>query len=166
MKYRKLSLEELEELKDDFVRFLASNQITAPDWDNLKNEDPEKAGALIDLFSDMVFEQVLARATYLEYRTPHDLKTFHCLPDKILMLGLMVDEGAGIDFTKNQDPAEMSVLLQSSGASLKLYSAEKSYTGSREEELFRMIEHGCLISREGEMYKLLDELKNGISTKS
>ncbi|MFZ2900709.1 MAG: DUF6495 family protein [Saprospiraceae bacterium] len=166
MKYRKLSLEELEELKDDFVRFLASNQITATDWERLKNDDPDNAGALIGLFSDMVFEQVLARATYLEFRTPHDLKTFHCLPDKILMLGLMVDEGAGIDFSKNQNAAEMSALLQSAGASLKLYSAEKNYTGSREEELFRMLEHGCLISREGEMYKLLEELKNGISTKS
>lgn len=166
MKYRKLSLEELEELKDDFVRFLASNQVTASDWERIKNDDPEKTGALIGLFSDLVFEQVLARATYLEYRTPQDLKTFHCLPEKIIMLGLMVDEGAGIDFTKNQGAAEMSALLQSSGASLKLYSAEKSYTGSREEELFRMIEHGCLISREGEMYKLLDELKNGIAKKS
>lgn len=166
MKYRKLSLEELEELKDDFVRFLASNQVTAPDWERIKNDDPEKTGALIGLFSDLVFEQVLARAAYLEYRTPQDLKTFHCLPEKIIMLGLMVDEGAGIDFTKNQDAAEMSALLQSSGASLKLYSAEKSYTGSREEELFRMMEHGCLISRGGEMYKLLEELKNGIAKKS
>lgn len=166
MKYRKLSLEELEELKDDFVRFLASNQVTAPDWEKLKTNDPDKAGTLIGLFSDMVFEQVFTRATYLEYRTPHDLKTFHCLPDKILMLGLMVDEGAGIDFTKNQDPAEMSALLQSSGASVKLYSAEKSYGIPREEELFNMVEHGCLISRGGEMYKLLEELKSGISMKS
>jgi hypothetical protein len=166
MKYRNLSIEELEEVKDDFVRFLASNQITAPDWERLKNSDPDKAATLIGLFSDMVFEQVLASATYLEYRTPYDLKTFQCLADKILMLGIMVEEGAGIDFSKNQDPAEMSALLQSSGASLKLYTAEKGYTGSREEELFRMLEHGCLISREGEMYKLLEELKNGISTKS
>lgn len=163
MKYRNLGLEELEELRDDFIRFLASNQITAPDWEKLKNADPEKAGELIGLFSDLVFEQALSRAEFLEYKTPSDLKTFHCLPGKILMLGLMVDGDAGIDFTKNQDPAEMSAKLRSSGASLKLYSAEKAYAGSREQELFRMLESGCLISKDGSLYKLLEALKGGIS---
>ena len=49
--------------------------------------------------------------------------------------------------------------LQSSAAELQIYRAEKAYAKSREQELFDMMENGCLISK-GEMYQLLDALKN------
>jgi hypothetical protein len=159
MQFRRLSLEELEELKDDFIRFLAANQVTATDWEQIKTQEPEKAGSLLDLFSDLVFERVLKNLEYLEFKTPYDLKTFHCREDKILMLGLMVDEHAGVDFTREQAAGEMMQSLQASGASLKLYSAEKAYSESREDELFRMMENGCLISKDGALYKLLAELR-------
>ncbi|MCB9284103.1 MAG: hypothetical protein H6563_08535 [Lewinellaceae bacterium] len=155
MKYRQLNLEELEELRDDFVRFLAANHVTADDWERLKKEAPEKADSLLDLFSDTVFEDVLSKVEYMEFKTPKDIKTFHCQPDKILMLGLMIEGESSLDFTQDQTPEEMMSSLQDSSASLKVYSAEKGYRESREQELFRMLEHGCLISREGEMYKLL-----------
>ena len=158
MKYRRLNLQELEDLRDDFVRFLAANQVTADDWERLKKEAPDKADALLDLFSDTVFDNVLSKVEYMEYKTPKDIKAFHCQPGKILMLGLMIEGESPLDFTLDQSPQEMMTLLQSSSASLKVYSAEKSYQGSREQELFRMLEHGCLISREGEMYKLFDTI--------
>ncbi|MBK7408137.1 MAG: hypothetical protein IPL49_04660 [Saprospirales bacterium] len=158
MKYRRLTIEELEELRDDLVRFLAANHVTAMDWDKLKKTDPAKVDALLDLFSEMVFEDVLKKVEYMEYKTPKDVKTFHCQPDKVLMLGLMIEGESPLDFTQNQSAQDMMSLMQGSGASLKLYSAEKAYQGSREEELFRMLENGCLISREGEMYKLLNSI--------
>lgn len=158
MKYRRLTLEELENLREDFIRFLAAHQITAPDWESLKTDSPEKAGSLIDLFSDEVFENVLQKIEYLEFKTPQDFKTFRCLPDKILLLGLMVEGQSEVDFTKDQQAQDMLQLLQSSGATLKMYSAEKTYHESREQELFRMLEQGCLISKEGEMFKLLDSV--------
>jgi len=158
MKYRRLTLEELESLQEDFVLFLAASQMSAPDWEDLKKEFPEKAEGIIELFSDQVFETVLQKVEYLEFKLPNDIKTFHCLADKILMLGLMVEGESGVDFTKDQPAQEMLALLESSGATLKMYSAEKAYGESREQELFRMLEQGCLISRDGEMYKLLDSI--------
>lgn len=158
MKYRRLNPDELESLREDFVLFLAASQMSAPDWEDLKREFPEKAEGIIDLFSDQVFETVLQKVEYLEFKTPQDIKTFRCLPDKIRMLGLMVEGESGVDFTRDQSAQDMLDLLQSSGASLKMYSAEKVYGESREKELFRMLEQGCLISREGEMYKLLDSI--------
>jgi len=158
MKYRRLSLEELEELQDDFIRFLAANQVTASDWEDLKKAKPEKAEALIELFSDTVFEDVLSKVQYMEYKTPKDIKTFHCREDKIHLLGLMVEGESSVDFTRDQTAQDMRDLLQNSQASLKMYSAEKNYKSSREEELFRMLEHGCLISKEGDLYKLLNSI--------
>lgn len=158
MKYRRLSSDELKELEPQFIRFLASNSITADDWVTLKTANIEKANGLIDIFSDIVFEQTLEKIEYLEYKTPKDIKLFHCLEDKILMMGMMVDEQTTIDFTQNKTPQEMMDILHKAEADLKIYSAEKPYKPNRKAELFKMMENGCLIAN-GMLFKTLEDLK-------
>lgn len=159
MKYRRLDSEELQELEAEFIRFLASNSITGPDWEKLKTADKKKADGLIDVFSDLVFEKILKKVAFLEIKTPSDIKTFQCLEDKIKLLGLQVKGDSELDFTQNLDPKQMLSLLQLSGAKLQLYSAEKAYkNGDRALEIFNMMEGGCLISQ-GEIYKVLENMK-------
>ncbi|MCB0705682.1 MAG: hypothetical protein KDC34_10250 [Saprospiraceae bacterium] len=158
MKYRQLNTDELQELEQEFIQFLASNQITASDWEKLKQNQPEKVTELITLFSDIVFDKILKEATYLEYREARDLKTFYCGPDKIVMLGLYIEGDASLDFTENLPPEEMLAKIQGSSAQLKMYRAEKSYQGEREQELFRMLEGGALISKEGNLFNTLQGL--------
>lgn len=159
MKYRKLNLEELIALEKEFVRFLASNTVTSDEWERLKQENPEKAERLIEIFSDLVFERTLKEVEFLEFKTPQDIKTFHCLPDKIVMMGLMVEGDSQVDFTAPQDPQQMLALLQLSQARLRLYSAEKKYSKERALELFDMMENGALISRDGDLFKTLTGLR-------
>ncbi|MBR9923070.1 MAG: hypothetical protein GYB31_19760 [Bacteroidetes bacterium] len=158
MKYRRLNREELGELEEEFVQFLASNQVTAEDWKKLKAEKPGKVEELIGLFSDIVFDKILKETSYLEYKEPRDIKTFYCGPDKIVMLGLFIEGNSDLDFTQNHPPEEMMARVKESGAKVKLYRAEKKYKGDRELELFRMMEGGALISREGKLYKTLEAL--------
>ncbi len=158
MKYRRLEKDELQELESEFINFLAANTVTGEDWVKIKAEDPEKAEKLLDIFSDIVFDKVLKKVEYLEYKTAKDMKTFHCAEDKITMRGLMVDENSPLDFTQLQTPEEMTQMLRTSGASLKLYRAEKVYKWEREQELFRMMENGCLISK-GELFRTLASLE-------
>ena len=160
MKYRKLTLGELNELKTEFIRFLVSNTVTGDDWQKLKVDQPEKAEGLIELFSDIVFEKIIKDIEYLEVRMPKDYRTFHCLEDKIIMMGIQAKGVTDMDFTKNEIPAQMVEQIQKSGAQLQLYSAEKAYKPNRGQELFRMLESGALISKDGEMYKTLLGLKN------
>lgn len=155
MKYRKLSLEELETLEKEFVSFLAANQVTAQDWETFKKLDPEKAEGLIELFSDMVFDQTLDKIEYLEYKEAQDLKTFHCQKEKIVMLGMLIEGKTSIDFTKEQSAEEMMAQLQNAGGRIKLYRAEKPYARERKAELFRMMESGCKISPDGYLFKML-----------
>ncbi len=68
MKYRRLSTDELQELEKEFVHFLVSNGIAADDWVKLKEEENDKAEALIDTFSDVVMEKVLGKVDFLEKR--------------------------------------------------------------------------------------------------
>ncbi len=159
MKYRRLNETELKELEQDFVRFLSSNQIPADDWVKLKESDMEKAEGLIELFSDQVFDKVFDKLEYLEFKTVNDIKTFHCQKEKIVMMGLFVEGNVQIDFSKNTSPEDIMTSVKNSGAAVKIYTAEKTYKGDRNQELFKMMENGCLISKDGALYKTLNGLK-------
>lgn len=158
MKYRRLRIEELTELESSFTRFLASNTVTADDWVKLKATDVVKAEKLIELFSDIVFDSTLKKLEYLEFKTINDMKLFKCGKDKIEMVGLMIEGNTTIDFTKPQQPVEMINALKNTDAQVKLYSAEKTYAKEREQELFDMMESGCLIS-DGTLFNTVKELQ-------
>ncbi len=157
MKYRRLRSDELSELENEFIRFLASQSITGPDWEKLKKEQHGKAEEMINIFSDMVYDKILKGIEYLEIKATSNLKTFHCGTEKIVMRGLLVEGETNLDFTKEQSPEQMIGQMKMSEASLKLYRAEKKYGKDRELELFQMMETGCLIS-DGTLYKLLESM--------
>ena len=159
MKYRRLRPEELEGLEKEFVAFLASNQVTALDWEKLKTEEQENAEKLIGSFSDIVFEKVLGNVQYLEYKTPKDVKTFHFEENRIVMNGLLVEGKTSFDFTQEQSSQQMLQQIQLAGARLKLYTAEKAYSRGRDMEIFEMMENGALISKDGSLFKTLEGLK-------
>ena len=159
MKYRKLNIDELQELETEFIRFLASNTVTGDDWQKLKTEQPQKAEGLIEIFSDIVFDKIIKDIEYLDLKMPQDYRTFHCQKDKIIMLGIKTNGSSGLDFTKNESPAQMMDQIQKSGAQLQLYSGQKAYQPNREQELFKMMENGALISKDGAMYHTLEGLK-------
>jgi len=66
MKYRALHKEELEGVKEEFVKFLAANSVTADDWEKLKKEENDKAEKLIDIFSDIFWDKALTKINVLE----------------------------------------------------------------------------------------------------
>jgi len=146
MKYRRLSSEELSELEKEFIDFLIINGITADVWVDLKAADKEKADSIIDSFSDVVFEGILRKTQYLDFVTPKSVKSFQCLANEIILVGVDSDKSSGIDFTKND--------WQSNFNDLKIYNSSKQYKGAREEELFNMIQNGASISN-GELFKQL-----------
>lgn len=161
MKYRKLRKGELKELEQEFVRFLAANTVTADDWEKLKTGAPEKAERMIEVFSDIVFEKTLQGAEYLEFKTPKDIKTFHFKKEEVVLNGLKVEGESNLDFTKQEvSPEQMLGQLKLSGAQLKLYTARKQYRQEREVEMFQLMEKGALISRDGGLFKMLEQLKS------
>jgi len=158
MKYRRLSSNELQELQNEFVSFLAANTITAADWERIKQEEPDKAERLIEMFSDIVFDKTLERIDFLEHKTPRELRTFSVEENKIKMLGLRVEGSTDLDFTRNDSPEQMLGQLKLSGAELKMYSGEKNVADNKKLELFKLMQKGALISRDGQMYKALRTL--------
>jgi len=159
MKYRRLTNEELAELEKEFIRFLSSNTVTGEDWEKIKKEDSKKAEGLIEIFSDIVFEKTIEKLEYLEFKIPTDMKIFHCRKEEIEMMGLRIEGETDLDFTKNSDPKSMIQMLQTAGANLQLYNAQKKYKDNdRSQEIFRMMQGGALIS-DGKLYETLKDLQ-------
>lgn len=154
MKYKRLESTELKELEKEFVRFLASAQITGNDWEKMKTNETEKAEELIDVFSDLVYEKVMNKIDYLEYRDNKSINIFHFTSDKIVLVGLRVKENSSLDLlTENVFEA----WNQSNMNAVNLIKTEKAYSKERGLEVFELLQTGCLIS-DGKLFKLLKEL--------
>lgn len=165
LKYRNLTKAELSELEKEFVRFLATHKITAQDWIRFKEQDEDRVGELIAQFSDLVFEQVLSKVDYLIWKTPNELRVYHLTPAKIYLIGLINrsenNRTSTLDFTKNETAAEMMQHLRDSNAKVQLFTAERAYQVDRKMDAFQLMEQGALISRDGDLYQLLKDLRSG-----
>ena len=153
MKYRRLTLEELKPLEDEFIDFLVVNGVIADDWEQLLANDVEKSNKIIDAFSEVVFEGIMRKTQFLEYRSVGELITFSCMVDLIYMAGIRLDphEADKIDF--NDEHAVKQLLARPIGR-VKVFIDEKKYKENREKEIFDMIEQGCLIS-DGKLFKAI-----------
>ncbi len=159
VKYRRLSIDELKELESEFVRFLASNSVTADDWVGIKEKTPEKAEQLMDMFSDIVFEKILEKVDYLEHKRKGDLRVYKFLDDHIKMVGMYVEGETTLDFTKNESPEVMMQQLRQSGGNVKMFTGEKKYKKTKEMEIFLIMEEGALISKDPTLFDTLSALK-------
>ncbi|OAV46027.1 DUF6495 family protein [Lewinella sp. 4G2] len=158
-KFRRLKLDELNDVRDQFVKFLAVNGIDANSWQTIKVEDPQRADGLILQFSQIVFSGVIERVKYLVHRKPNDLRTYKTDEDKIYMRGILLDGVTTVDFTRDEySPKEMFERLQADQVKAKLYSAERAYLPiGRDQDIFHLLEQGALID-EGELFRTLEEI--------
>lgn len=151
MKYRKLTLEELESLEKEFIDFLVINSITADDWVKIKRETPDRAEQIVELFSDFILDNVLRSIKYLVFKAEKEIYAYQCLDDKIVLVGFKTTSGRDINF-REKDFLEEEMLA--SVKDMKVFTTEKKYTKPREHELFEMMEKGCEIS-DGRFFKVL-----------
>lgn len=150
MKFRMLTAEELDELRDDFVKFLIVNGIDAEEWQRLKSDSPHKASDILASFSDFVFTRVVDRIEYLEFLDPTGLKIFKCDEDKIHLIGVDGDK----PYTQSESLLEA---LKSGTSGFKIYRQSKSYKPDRATEIFRMIQSGASAS-DASWFEILDKL--------
>lgn len=142
MKYRPLHSEELENLREDFVQFLAANSITGDDWVKLKEQMPDHANELMAVFSDLVWGKILGNINYLETRTKQELRVVHFSDDKIEMIVLKLSS-EDFDFTNPEQIraiAEGTSDLTSYG--LEVLKGDRDYRADKKMEVFVMMEEG------------------------
>ena len=67
MKYRQLTKEQFESLHQEFALFLASQKIDVTEWNLIKKEQPDVAEEEMNLFSDVVWEDVMSKTNYVTF---------------------------------------------------------------------------------------------------
>ncbi|WP_018342068.1 DUF6495 family protein [Cytophaga aurantiaca] len=149
--YRLLTFEELTELEKEFVEYLVLNGITAEDWVKMKAEDKDGAEQIIELFSDVVFEGIMRNVMYLEYRAENFVHAFQCLTDKLVLVAMESEDDSAVNFL---DSAFIEASAINPPDKLIVRTTSKSYSKTRERELFDMIQAGCTIS-DGGLFKAL-----------
>jgi PKD repeat protein len=141
-------------LQLDFINFLASMQITAADWEKMKKEENKKANELIDVFSDIVYDKVLSKISYLEYRDEKTLNIFYFAENKVKLIGLRVKEGSKLDLTATDVLGQWT---NNNHASVNLVKSERDYEKEKQLEIFELLQNGCLIT-DDKLFKMLDSI--------
>ena len=101
MQYARLTQEQLEELHQEFINFLATQSITAEEWKDIKTNKPHVAEEELDIFSDLVWERVLTNARFLEHISPNQMHLFALNDDKMSLIAVKVD-APDVDITTKE----------------------------------------------------------------
>lgn len=157
MKYSRLTKEQFEELRDEFVNFLATQSITGPEWRAIKEKQPEVAEQELDIFSDLVWEGVLNQAKYLENISPQQLFLFE-LGEKSMSLIVIKITNKSFDITTN----EGYKWLQQNFASdeVEFFTSSKDFSEDKNSDIFSLIQQGSVITK-GELYHFFNSILNG-----
>ena len=163
MKYRRLNQEELIELEQEFVRFLAAHSMPASDWESLKRDQPEDAEKWIERFSDFVFEKTLSDVNYLELRTAHNIQIVKVDTVPFIMRGIRVIDNPYLNFLDESSPQTWNKILKEHGGKLQTFQATKTPKGTVNEAKFEFMENGYLILKDPNLFYSRENLQKNQS---
>lgn len=154
MKYRLLSDDELETLSDEFTHFLIVNGVHHEEWVEMNRDHPDQALALVEIFSDTVWQKVYEKLRFIEFRTKDSCMVFRLNPDHIDLISINAKPGSSVDLST---PESVHAALVEHPEALTMFRNRKAYTEEREAEIHRMISQGCVHSSE-EFWKALEQI--------
>ena len=153
MKYRQLTKEQFEGLHEEFARFLASQSIDAKEWKELKEEKPHVAEEEMNVFSDVVWDDVLTKTSYLEHFSKKVVNLFKC--DEKEMHRIVINVDKEVDLL-TQEGFEW-LMKNPNDEKIEFFTGTKKYAEERNTEIFDLIEKGSAISK-GEIFEYFKRL--------
>lgn len=154
MKYTRLTKEQLEELSQEFINFLATQSITGDEWESIKKERPHVVEEELDVFSDLIWEGVLSRVEFLENISGQQMHLFQLLDREMKLISVKVMNPA-IDLRTKDGFAWFKTNYQSDF--VEYLTASKAYSGDKNLDKFNLIKQGAVITK-GELYQWFDQL--------
>ena len=155
MKYSRLTKEQFEELHQEFINFLATQSVTADEWENLKTNKPELAEMELDVFSDLIWEGVLNKAEYLENISPQHMYLFHLGENKMHAIVLNIKNEVDIPTKEGYNWLRENLMDEN----VEFLQADKDYTNDKNLDKFKMVEQGAVITK-GDLYRYFHKLIN------
>lgn len=154
MKYSRLSKEQFEEMKQEFINFLAAQSITAEEWQDIKKNKPKAAEQELDVFSDLIWEGVLNKVEYLEHFSANQIYLFHITEVTIHLIAIKV-EHQGIDLTTREGYSWLQTNLLDD--SVNIYTSSKALSDDRNRDIFALIKQGANITK-GDLYGYFEKM--------
>ncbi|PCJ81982.1 MAG: hypothetical protein COA49_03185 [Bacteroidetes bacterium] len=140
MRFRRLTEEEFTAVESEFVKFLSSQGVDAPEWQKIKRENPHMVEYLLDEFSTFFWESTTSRITFLERHSEEDRWVFKFSETKAKVLRLV---------------------HKKSEKSPDIFRGEKEFPPeARGREIFLLLEQGllpCPEDKHSELEKLFTE---------
>ncbi|HLV92077.1 MAG TPA: DUF6495 family protein [Aequorivita sp.] len=154
MKYARLTKEQFEELHPEFINFLATQSITAQEWDELKKNNPEAVEQELDVFSDLIWEGVLNNVKFIEHISPQQLMMFRISETHMDLIAVKIED-ANIDITTDYGYKWLQQNLHDDAVSL--FTSTKAIKEDRNKDIFILIQQGAAITK-GELYNYFSDL--------
>jgi hypothetical protein len=155
MKYSRLTKEQFEELHQEFINFLATQSVTADEWNNLKVNKPEMAEMELDVFSDLIWEGALNKAEYLEHISAKHMYLFYLGKKKMQVIVVNIKNEIDITTTEGYNWLRDNLMDES----VEFLQADKPYSADKNLDKFKMIEQGAVITK-GDLFKYFNKLIN------
>jgi len=154
MKYSRLTKEQFDSLSQEFINFLATQSITANEWESIKTNEPKVAEQELDIFSDLVWEGVLSKAEYLENISAQQLFLFR-IGEAAMDLIVVKATNLEVDISTK----EGYTWLQENFASdeVAFFTATKDFSEDNKLDIFSLIQQGAVITK-GELYQFFQEI--------
>ena len=154
MKYARLTKEQLEELHEEFIRFLASQSIDKAEWDTLKKEKPQVAEQEIDIFSDMIWDNVVSKAQWLEHYSKNHIFLFKINEEDMESIVIHAHT-THADFLTQGGLQWLNENIFSD--EVQLTRGKKPITEDRNDAVFNLIEQGAILT-DGTLYQQLEDM--------
>lgn len=154
MKYARLTKEQFEEMHQEFINFLATQSITADEWEQIKKDKPEAAEEELDIFSDLIWEGVLNKVEYLEHFSSNQIFLFHITTATIELIAIKVENEA-IDITTREGYQWLQTNLMDE--TVNIYTSTKAISEDRNKDIFALIKQGANITQ-GKLYGYFEDI--------
>ena len=156
MKYVRLTKEQFERLHEEFALFLATQSIDKTQWNSIKIENPQLTDELLDVFSDMVWDQSLEKINYLENKSDHHLFLFKCQVAQIDLILIRLEDDCPSLMDKNYKNWLAEHLCD---PKVSIFESSKSTDKGLKTEKFNLMNEGAVVS-DG---KTFEDLKSFLS---
>lgn len=141
-------------MHQEFINFLATQSITADEWEKIKKEQPNVAEDEMDLFSDLVWEGVLNKVEYLEHFSQQQVFLFYISQVSINLIAIKVENDA-VDITTREGYQWLQTNLMNE--MVNIYTSSKVLSDDRNKDIFALIKQGANITK-GELYAYFKEM--------
>jgi len=153
MKYRQLTKEQFESLHKEFAQFLATQKIDIDEWNKMKSQNSALVEDELNLFSDLVWDNVLNKVEYLEHFSETSVNLFKCEKEAVYRIVVTIDKE--IDLFSEE--GYKWLLENPKNVDVDYLKGSKAYISEKNQEIFDLIEKGSQIAR-GELYEYFNRL--------